>query len=65
MTPVRFPCVSTPGDHVVIAERIVRWERSGLNHGRNTRIVLDNGETITVGDDVDTVERKVREAGRP
>ncbi|MFN3302795.1 MAG: hypothetical protein ACK44A_03645 [Roseateles sp.] len=64
MTPVRFQHLSESTDHVVMVERIVRWERSSSNWGSATRIVLDTGEAITVGESVDDVERKVREAAR-
>lgn len=65
MKPVRFTRPEPYGvDHVVIAERVVRWHGDEANGRRCTRIVLDTGERITVAEDVDTVERKLREAVR-
>lgn len=63
-TPLYFTRYEPYGlDHVVLAERVVRWHSDESNGRRVTRILLDNGERITVAEDVDTVGRMVRSAG--
>lgn len=63
MTPITFKRYS-PGaaDKTIIAERVTHWEQIDYNGNYGTRIYLDTGVEIHVGEWPHDVEKRLKEA---
>lgn len=63
MTPIQFKRYNPGGsDPTIVAERITHWEQVDYNGNYGTRIYLDTGKEVTVGEWPYDVEAKIRKA---